>query len=125
MDTGYTDIADDFRKMASDDPCEEEFEREEIDAIFRKSVSDYRRLAKRCEKEGTSISDAAAEYKAEFEMSPSIADRMAILENLRGEIQSMMSACSPPGDLIEKYSDDLVSRMERGDMDFTELYIDD
>jgi len=110
-----------FYKMASEgddvDCCDIE-DAEIASDLFKKAVRDYKRLIKTCEREGVSVLDETEDYKEAFGSSHSVGSRLTLIKNVRNEIKSMIDVCSsPPKDIISKYSEDLVSRIENGIID--------
>lgn len=91
----------------------------EVGKLFKKTLADYRRVVRTCEYEGLGISNETAEFKQEFAVSESIANRMKVIAGIQNEIKTMMDACDrPPKDIVKKYAEaDLVSRIENGVME--------
>jgi hypothetical protein len=96
---------------------------QEITGSFKTALADYKRLFKRCEKEGVEVSDELDSYKDEYyDSSPSISKRLEIIAELKEQIVTMISSCErPPKDIMKKYSEDLVSRIENGVIDGFEI----
>jgi len=91
------------------DSCDEE----EICAVFKKALSDYSRVIKACRREGLEVDNDTPDIQEEYTSTPSISKRLEIIANLREQIVSMMDSCEkPPKDIINRYSEDLVSRIE-------------
>jgi hypothetical protein len=96
----------------------------EITSFFKKTLLDYKRIVKRCEREGLEISNDIDLYKEEYQ-SASTVKRLEIIAGLQDQIKTMISSCeSPPKYISQKYSEDLVSRIEEGIIDGFEI-VDD
>jgi len=94
---------------------------QEISHLFKSSLNDYKRLYKRCSQEGAEIDDEFESYKDEY-ITSSPAKRLQVISELRQQIQEMISICEhPPKDIMRKYSEDLVTRIENGIMDGFEI----
>ncbi len=110
-------------KSSYDDSSLDSIDEQEITASFKKVLGDYKRILKRCELEGLEVSDDIESYKDEYyDSSPSISKRLEIMAELREQIRTMITSCErPPKDILRKYSEDLVSRIENGVMDGFEV----
>jgi len=106
-----------FYKITSDDDFDC-YEAAETGNLFKKAIKDYIRIVKTCENEGVSVSDEADEFQEEFLSLSSLNSRFELIAAIQDNIKSMMAVCSsPPKDILSKYSEDLVSRIENGIID--------
>jgi len=111
------DAIDSFYKITHDDDYDS-CDAAEISNLFKKAVKDYSRLIKACENEGVSVSDETDEFKEEFISLSSVNSRLELITAIQDNIKSMIDVCSyPPKDILTKYSEDLVSRIENGIID--------
>jgi hypothetical protein len=115
-------IADDFYSRAAASTDEEgdvDYGDEvEVSKFFKKTLADYRRVVRACEHEGLGVINETDEYKEEFVASDSVSNRLKLIADIQSEIKTMMGACDrPPRDILNKYSEDLVSRIEDGVID--------
>ncbi len=94
---------------------------EEISSLFKESIIDYKRLFKRCSKEGAELDNESESYIEEYDSSSPSA-RLQVIANLQEQIQEMISLCeNPPKYIVDKYSDDLVARIGNGIIDGFEV----
>ena len=116
----YNDVCnaiDNFYKITYDDEYDS-CDVAEISNLFKKAVKDYSRIVKTCENEGVSVSDELEEFKEEFVSLSSVNSRLELIAAIQDDIKSMIDVCSyPPKDIVIKYSEDLVSRIENSVMD--------
>lgn len=124
-DFDFKDALNSFESVEFEDSFLDTIEEQEISNIFKKAVSDYNRLFKKCAKEGLDY-ESVDFYKEEYyNSSPSISRRMEILSSIQEEIKTMLDVCeSPPKDIVNKYSEDLVSRIENSIIDGFEVFED-
>ena len=101
----------------------DEVDEQEISTAFKHALIDYKRLFNRCAKEGNELDNETQSYQEEYLSSSSSSKRIQVIAELQEEIQQMISLCeNPPKDILRKYSDDLVSRIENGFMDGFEVF---
>ena len=97
---------------------------EDIKKTFEETISDYKRLIKKCKHEGLDVFDEG--FDKEYKTSSSIEQRREVLGSLQDQIKELLSSCDlPPKDIFKKYSDDLVSRIEKGIIDEFEVWEED
>lgn len=125
-DNDFQDALNSFTEFEfSEDSFTESMEEQEITNIFKKAVSDYNRLLRKCIREGLEYEEVEQFEEEYYNTSPSISRRMEILASVQEEIKDMLESCSsPPKDLSNKYSEDLVSRIENCIIDGFEVYED-
>jgi vacuolar-type H+-ATPase subunit I/STV1 len=109
---------DNFYKITTYDDEYDFCDAVETSSLFKKAVKDYSRIIKACENEGVSVSDEVEEFKEEFVSLSSVSSRLELITAIQDDIKSMIDVCSyPPKDIVTKYSEDLVSRIENGIID--------
>ena len=102
-------VADEYESSLLDNNFDNCYNNVELAATFKEIITDYKKIIKICENEGTDIGETCVvKYEYDFEES-SADDKEEIINTIRDRIISLIEMCDEVPETIDrKYIKDLV-----------------
>lgn len=100
---------------------EDQFDDFEIRDIFKEVISDYKKIAKKCKRQGVDIGATEEDQFEKLFKQGSIEEKQFVITDMKDRIVYLMDLCTyVPEKIRRKYSKDLVDLLDCG-IDYLEF----
>jgi hypothetical protein len=104
-----------------DNESDDEFDKIAMRDIFKEIISDYKKIAKKCQRQGVDIGNTEEEQFEKLFKDGSISEKQFVITDMKDRIICLMDLCSyVPVKIRRKYSKDLVDLLDSG-FDYLEI----